>query len=695
MKKVVSCICLLIVIVFSLVYSFNRHNNKTVYVSNNNYLSPIIEGDNYLSINAFSVDNINKIIYDVPVGTLFTELLEAVDTNGEKAIYTALGDLLENEDKLYTTDVLKIKFDEETSYEYRIAVLGDALGEGKITQEGISIIAKYIINGEGLDDIALLAADYNHDGEVKMNDIMKILFDITSDNNDNNGDDNGNSGDDNGSDTGDDNGNNTGDDNGNSGDDGNEDDNPGLKFTANFIVQNQYISSISYEAINCETTKDSDSCDIIAPILSAEEGYEAVGFSENANATEAEFVGGSVVAIDSNKDYYSIVKKTIVADIEVIDNAAVSGNFPNHISCDAYNGEEECETLFPQVVLNDGYEAVGYSKNANATESQYGITDSIMISDGDKYYLITKKRVTVTFDKNVTSDNNIAADSLSFYEATCDSYNGAGCYIDDIPIIYSAGNEIRGFALAPESSTMIAVLEVKYYDNVTYYARVYNTISGSDYVMGYSLQIGNVVVEFETGMDANMVAGYIEYMNQLYSDMPELFDMKGKIRMFKKATYETAYGRIGSQYINTAGCTSSGYTGSMVDIKLKSETSVEEYRKGTIVHELSHAFDYYYGTRTRNYNNGNIRSHTDVINLYNSYLNQSPRPMRDYSYTNIAEFWADSSRWYYAEVFDGFDNAATLAGTPEYQPASDEIKNMVSKYLCIARNNYDEEAICP
>ena len=667
MKKAVVNACLLFLMIITLVIGINRRYNKIEYIDKNNYLAPIIEGDNYLSIDVFSIDNEKKIIYDVPIGTPFNELLDSISTNGDKAIYNQTGELLEDDNTLYTSDVLKISFSGEEVYEYKISVLGDVLGEGEITKNGINEVAKYIIDKNGLDDISFLAADYNHDGEIKMNYVMLMLFIISPNNN------------------------------------------ATTKFTANFHIPNGYISSVNYSAINCETIEGSDSCQVEAPILTVEEGYEAVGFSENENATEADFTSGDMITISSNKDYYAIVKKSIEAEIETLDNAALTEAILISISCDAYNGLDSCDIVFPEPVLKEGYEVVGFSQDKDDIETDLIAGSTINITEGVKYYLITRKKVTITFDKNTTFDNNtvavgedgydylktnIEADSLSFYETSCYSYNGNGCYIDDMPIIYSPGNEIHGFATNATSNSSAYVLERKHYDNMTYYARVYNLNSGNDFTLGYSEQIGNVVVEFEEGMDAGMVMGYIEYINQLYGDIPELFQMKGKLRMFKKATYETAYARLGSSWINTAGCTTSIYTGSNVDIKLKSENSVEEYRKGTIVHELSHALDHYYGTRTRNYSSGKIRHKEDVINLYNSYLNQSPRPLRNYSYTSIAEFWADSSRWYYSEEFNGFDNASTMTGVPEYQPANDEIKDMVRKYMCIARNNFDEEAIC-
>ena len=667
MKRKIISVCSLLIFVFTLILLNGKQIKRVEYNSKNDYLSPVIEGDNYVNINAFSIDNLNRIIYGIPVGISFTELLDAVDTNGEKAIYSAAGELLEEDDTLYTTDILKIDFDEDETYEFRISVIGDVLGEGEITSDGINAIARYVIDQNGFDEVSLLSADYNNDGSIKMNDVMEILFDIAPEE---------------------------------------SDDEESTTLTANFVVQDDTISSVSYESASCDLEEGADSCEITFPMLTVAEGYEAVGFNKLVGETEASVLEGSTISITNDVTYYAIVKKTITVTILYLDDNAVDVEV-NSISCEAFNGAQSCDIIFPDIVLNEGYEVVGFSQDIDDVNPDITIGNLIVVDEDVTYYCMTQKTIVVTFNGNTTFDNNtvgideagysyaktnIAADELSFYSAECISYNGNGCYIDDMPIVYSPGNEVHGFALTPDAEDyMLAVLETKFYSDATLYARIYNSTSHSDYSVGYSEQIGNVIIEFETGMSATIVTGYMDYIYQLHNDIPELFDMKGKIRMWTKTTYETVYGRINSSLQNTAGCTTSIYTGSIVDIKLKSDTSVEEYRKGTIVHELSHALDNYYGTATRNYNSGKIRDKSDVLALYNSYLNVSPRPLRDYSYTQIAEFWADSVRWYYSEEFNGFDNAATLTGVPEYQPASVEIKDLVRNYLCYVRNGYDEE----
>ena len=81
----------------------------------------------------------------------------------------------------------------------------------------------------------------------------------------------------------------------------------------------------------------------------------------------------------------------------------------------------------------------------------------------------------------------------------------------------------------------------------------------------------------------------------------------------------------------------------------------------------------------------------DVNEIYNTHLEEESgeRPLRNYSYSVIQEFWADSVLGYYGEEFNNYNVAEAMKNTPEYQPPTDDIKNMVEKYICIAENNYN------
>ena len=98
-----------------------------------------------------------------------------------------------------------------------------------------------------------------------------------------------------------------------------------------------------------------------------------------------------------------------------------------------------------------------------------------------------------------------------------------------------------------------------------------------------------------------------------------------------------------------------------------------------MVHELAHTWDFYYS----NHFNSFISEQNDVRNLYSKYLNSSNRPFRDYSYTNIQEFFADSVRYYYLKYIDPSSYFQNLT-------YPDDVRRVLEKYICIAKNNYQK-----
>ena len=94
---------------------------------------------------------------------------------------------------------------------------------------------------------------------------------------------------------------------------------------------------------------------------------------------------------------------------------------------------------------------------------------------------------------------------------------------------------------------------------------------------------------------------------------------------------------------------------------------------------MAHSWDFYYAMKLGN----NISSQNDIINLYNKYKEKDNRPFRDYSYSNIYEFFADAVKYYY------FKYKVPTAGFKNLDYPSD-IKKALEKYICISKNDYDE-----
>ena len=107
-------------------------------------------------------------------GTNFDGFKSKIDTNVNYEIIDISGNVMTNE-ILKTGYKLKLAFSVEPM-EYILSIKGDVLGEGTITEDGGKLIAKHIIDGNVIKGDAYLdAADYNSDGSIKMNDVIRML----------------------------------------------------------------------------------------------------------------------------------------------------------------------------------------------------------------------------------------------------------------------------------------------------------------------------------------------------------------------------------------------------------------------------------------------------------------------------------------------------------------------------------------
>lgn len=457
------------------------------------------------------------------------------------------------------------------------------------------------------------------------------------------------------------------------------------QLTANF-----YIKDKSY-ASSCTTT--TDRCEVEVPEIKVN-GYESLGWSEDSNKKEKEISNVRKLTISKNTKLYAIIRKPYTAKFIIQDKNAVETN-TNELKCYIYNNEDRCTVKAPTLTEKTNGTAIGWSADDEARTAKIKSGSEITLTRNTVYYSISKLKVVITFDKNTTYNNNtvregqtgynysksnIAAEKLSFYETSCYSYNGEGCKITKLPVIYSTGNELRGFATAKDKGTT-NVYNLNFKDDTTLYARVYNNENRGTFDTYTYDRLGNVAIEMDKNLSQESRRAYLNYLNQLYKDMPELFYMNGKLTLLAKPTY--------AQSVKGS---SNGITGGNVPnilINIPTTTVLDKNREATIVHELGHAFGDNYGRRTGEYPENN----KELINLYNKYSNYSTKPLREYSYSHINEFFADIFRFSYEEKFHRGTDIGTATNGYTYK-TTEEIKNLFNKYVCIARNDYNTNASC-
>ena len=148
---------LIIIILFSFLF-----NNKIVFGETD----PYFVGINY--------DNNKMIIKDINSNTSYYSFRSGINTVGNITFNDRLGNTLFDSDIVKTGDKMAININ-SVNHEYTLSVLGDIIGEGDITKNGVREGAKYLINKNGLNSANIMAIDMNHDGIAKVNDIVYLL----------------------------------------------------------------------------------------------------------------------------------------------------------------------------------------------------------------------------------------------------------------------------------------------------------------------------------------------------------------------------------------------------------------------------------------------------------------------------------------------------------------------------------------
>ena len=312
-----------------------------------------------------------------------------------------------------------------------------------------------------------------------------------------------------------------------------------------------------------------------------------------------------------------------------------------------------CEIETPNLVLNNGYEMIGWSIDKDATNTTITNNTKILINSNIQYYSITKNVINITY--NVGEDIpgvNIKASSLSFYNnehTKCISYNGKGCNIKWIPTIIAPGQVVHGFAKSP-SGEVINIAKTIFNKDTTLYARIYDSVDGNSKMHSINTMIyetvGNVLVEVETGIDSTTATQFIDLIKKLYKDFPHLLMWNGTISLLTISSFQNMYGNYG-------GMTNHG-TGFSKDFSrialIKYTSDYEEYtyyHLRSAIHEIVHAYNY--GLYWNGGVDTAVSNSSDVANLFNTYKNSSNRPLRSYSYNNQSEFLSDLMAEYFRQ----------------------------------------------
>ena len=463
-------------------------------------------------------------------------------------------------------------------------------------------------------------------------------------------------------------------------------------ISVKFIVQDKKAISKDDYVVNCTVNQDNRECNITPPNFSVNSGYEVVGFSLTPNNSIINAPKNEKINVKNDTNYYIVsrnIKPINASFIIQNDTADIVGS---NTRCYFYNGNDTCEVSAPNLVGKNGNRVIGWNTDKNAHEASIKVGDVIKVNDGVKYYSITEKDITVTYDENIDIPNvNIKATRLSFNSnkyTKCTSYNGEGCYITWIPTVYSPGNVIHGFSLT-KNGLCIPILQTKFNVDTTLYARIHNDLDGknvSGYDTSYDGQIGAINVEVEKGVPVNDSIKFVNYLESLYKDHPELFYYNGKIALLTNETY------MEYNDFNSAGITWTDDYGffSTIYIRYLDQELTNNRFLGTTTHELGHAYNNKYNQIFGKH----ISKQDDVKALYNKYKNYpyNTRPLSDYAYNDkeLNEFVSEALLETYRMEKLKSNKEEPYRSEKAEVTVTDDIVEAINKYLKNGKKYFQE-----
>ena len=144
------------------------HKMKVYY--NGNSIEEYSFSEEYLNIK-LNVDEKNKDITKISLGTTVTDLLSKIETSGSINIKDGKsGNPITNDSKIKTGDIIEIKMTDKT-HTYRASVLGDITGTGNSAVGDVAMLYRYIKGKNKLESYELAAGDIVGDGQIKINDV--------------------------------------------------------------------------------------------------------------------------------------------------------------------------------------------------------------------------------------------------------------------------------------------------------------------------------------------------------------------------------------------------------------------------------------------------------------------------------------------------------------------------------------------
>lgn len=429
--------------------------------------------------------------------------------------------------------------------------------------------------------------------------------------------------------------------------------------------------SIGATSLTCSFYNDKKSCTVKMPSIKRNNAV-IVGWHTNKNSKDAELEVNDTITVNKNKTYYAISFKEVSANFEANGSEYISSTYEK---CTYYNNENGCSILTPDIERSS-WNIVGWHTNKNASSALAKKNSEMIIKDDSTYYAITYKEVKVTIEKNnADSLGNCQETTSTGCISRCKIYNlNTSCNVN-LPYIYSKGNEVQYFSTTSDPSTKSGyspALPITVKGNVKVYAIVDNRYRKSTYSIVKTKKYNYTAFETESGCPSSVYNNYYSFTDRAYQKVPYIF-RASKVTFSGNTTFNNTWG-------NYSGMTYGGGLGYR-NVDVKCPTTYSTYYLHTIIHELVHSWDNYYKAQK----GSSLSEMSDIRALHSKYKNAGNRPLRDYSYTNYAEFVADMYSWYYFLYLDTSVRPNVVTQNT-YYPS--DMKKVMEKYISIAKNGY-------
>lgn len=333
----------------------------------------------------------------------------------------------------------------------------------------------------------------------------------------------------------------------------------------------------------------------------------------------------------------------------------------DELTCKIVDGK--CNVILPNATRKNG-EVIGYSFNKNSDTADYKVGDTITLTENKRIYVISYKKLSM----NVVTDS---IDYIATPDISCNAYNqDDSCEVVPGPF-NKEGYEVRGYSTSKKSQAGYIYPNTVYEldDDITVYP-IWNTYTrGRGINVSESFQQGSMTFDIENGCPSSIYSDYLEYFRIIEERAPYLV-IGTKVTFLTDKSFDEIWG---SNYV--------GMNYGPTDLRMMDvRCSTGNNYYATIVHEMGHTWDFHYKTMMGK----EITKQNDIINTFSKYKNLSDRPFRDYSYTDIREFFADMIRYYYLKYTDPIPEFS-------YLDYPNDIRGNLEKYICITNSGYKED----